>query len=184
MDNPIPIKGIKAYKFSQLDLESVVSPWLDGDLDLRVLRLPERESPGYLRRIREENNLSARALGNELDISGVQISRLESTPPTRNPTPAFVSSWASVMRLDPREVLDNLGFVCLLNDEDAAVLHDETNRFFEGWMLHPALRAPNTTAKDLSYFSLVHRRLVVDVLKSAAVYARKFGRLPELDEQR
>ena len=181
MSNPIPIEGIKAYKFSELDLDILVSPWLKGDLELKVLRFPDDGSYDYLRKVRESNNLSARALGTEMDISGVQVSRLESNPPTRNPTPSFVRAWSKVMKLDPREVLDNLGFVCLLNDEDAAGLHDVTNKFFEGWMLHPSLNAPNCTLKDLTYFSLPHRRIVLEVLKNVEAYVERYGGLPDLD---
>ncbi len=158
---------------------------LDDESDIRLVGARKGEakrvwiaSPGfgpYLRKCREESNLSLRKAGDRIGISHTYLSQIEQGD---GPSPLQMDLYdkiADTYDLDDREVLHQAGCRYLVVEEVAQKLQDLEADRFERLMLHPLFKPVKFTAKSLKMFPESVRHFILEMAQSVDANARHGG---------
>ncbi len=122
---------------------------------------PKREFPAFLRRVREEAQISLRQAAPALGMSAAYLSRLETGGPARQPSLDRLNRMATLYNVDRHAMYEAAGVHVGLPENYDMV--DYTDDEFEALMMDPELRPGMMTHEALNYFSPRMKRQVVEL---------------------
>lgn len=127
---------------------------------------PKKDFPAFLRKVREDANISLRQAAPALGMSAAYLSRLETGGPARQPSLERLNKMAALYNVDRHAMYEAAGVhVGLPENYD---MLDYTDDDFEALMLDPALQPGMMTHEALNYFSRRMKRQMVEFAQSLA----------------